>query len=91
MEEKMTPQRPHTMLLDNRKVLTVSGVSNVDSFDEQTVVAYTDYGELLISGTHLKIDKLSVETGELIVHGEISALTYSENKPSGSVFSRLFK
>ena len=91
MEEKLAPKKPHSIVLDSRKLLTATGVSNVDSFDEQTVVAYTDYGELVISGSGLKIEKLSVETGELTVRGDIAALAYSENRPAGSVFSRIFK
>ena len=58
--------------------LTVSGVNDVDSFDEKSVVAYTDYGQLTIQGERLNIKRLSVETGELTVEGEISALIYTE-------------
>ena len=55
----------HRLELDGRERLTVSGVEDVDSFDEQTVVAYTAVGELMIKGEGLHINKLSLETGEL--------------------------
>lgn len=61
-------------------------------FDEQTVVAYTAVGELMIKGEGLHINKLSLETGELTLDGEIASLTYTENRSSnGSFFSKLFR
>lgn len=90
-EEKKAVKLPHSVILENRKSLTATGVSNVDSFDEQTIVAYTDLGELTIKGKGLNISRLNIETGELDVTGEISSLTYSENQSSGGLFSRLFR
>lgn len=83
---------PHNIILENRKTLTAAGVSDVDSFDEQTIVAYTDFGELTIRGSDLHINKLSVETGELVIEGEINSISYSEARAeSGGFFSRLFR
>lgn len=82
---------PHSLILENRQKLTATGVSNVDSFDVQSVVAYTDLGELLIRGENLHIDKLNIETGELTLTGSFSSMSYTENKPAGGFFSRLFK
>ena len=92
LEEETPVKMPHSLILENRKFLTATGVSNVDSFDEQTVVAYTDLGELVIKGEHLNINKLNIETGELTLNGEISSMTYTENKSSsGGLFSKLFR
>lgn len=85
------PKIPNMLMLDNRSRLTVSGISDVDSFDENTVVAYTDYGQLTIHGSGLNISKLSTESGELAVEGNISSLMYTDNQPAGSLFKRLFK
>jgi hypothetical protein len=52
-EEKKVAKVPHSLIVENRCALTATGVSNVDSFDEQTIVAYTDLGELIIRGSHL--------------------------------------
>ena len=83
---------PHSLILEDRKKLVVSGVEDVDSFDEQNVVAYTAVGELLIKGEGLHINKLSLETGELTLDGEIASLTYSENRSgNGSFFSKQFR
>ena len=84
--------KPHHISLEDRRILIATGVSNVDSFDEQTIVAYTDLGELTIRGQGLKINHLNVETGELSVGGEVQALIYTQNQPRSAGFlSRLFR
>jgi sporulation protein YabP len=91
-EERKTMSMPHSLVLEDRKLLTVSGVSDVDSFDEETVVVFTDLGELTIRGSNLHINRLSVEVGELTVEGNIAALIYSDEMPkSGGFFSRVFR
>ncbi len=85
-------QLPHQVIMQDRRALTVSGVSDVDSFDETTVVVYTDMGELTVKGAGLQIQRLNVETGELTLEGTIDSLTYTElQSRSGGFFSRLFK
>ena len=86
------PVMPHQLILEDRRALTVTGVSDVDSFDETAVVVYTDQGELAVSGEGLHINRLSIETGELTLEGHIRAMTYSENTSrQGGFFSRLFR
>ena len=83
---------PHNCILEDRKSLSVSGVNDVGSFDEQTIVAATDYGELTIRGENLHITKLSLEIGELCIEGKISSLQYAEViEKSGSFLSRVFR
>lgn len=91
-DEKRTSAMPHNLVLEDRRLLTVSGVSDVDSFDEETVIVFTDSGELTVRGWDLHINRLSVEMGELTVEGRIGALIYSEDVPkSGGFFSRVFR
>ena len=91
-EERKNGMMPHNIVLEDRRILTVSGVSDVDSFDEETVVVFTDMGELTIRGSDLHINRLSVEIGELTVEGKISALIYSQDAaPKGGFFSRVFR
>ena len=91
-DEKRIQSLPHNLVLEDRRMLTVSGVSDVDSFDEETVVVFTDLGELTIRGNNLHINRLSVEVGELTVEGNISALIYSEDtRKNGGFFSRVFR
>lgn len=83
---------PHSLVLEDRKKLTLSGVTDVDSFDETMITAYTDYGELTISGSSLHICKLSIDDGELCVEGLISAMTYIERQPKAQgLFGKIFK
>lgn len=86
-----TAKAPNIVTLDNRSKLCVTGVNDVDSFDEKSIVAYTDYGQLTIQGDSLNIKKLSSETGELEVEGTVSAMIYTDNRPHESLFSRLFR
>lgn len=91
-EDKKNTAMPHNLVLEDRRLLTLSGVSDVDSFDEETVVVFTDLGELTIRGSDLHINRLSVEVGELTVEGKISALIYSqEAAPKGGFFSKVFR
>lgn len=89
--DNKTVKAPNLVTLEDRSALTVTGVSDVDSFDENSVTAYTDFGQLTIRGENLNIKRLSVETGELAVEGTVSALVYTENRPRESVFKRLFR
>ena len=83
---------PHSLILNERNELNVSGVRDVDSFDEESVVAFTDLGELIISGDELHISRLDVETGDLSIEGNVKSLVYEGNHPKGKgFFSRLIK
>lgn len=92
MDDKRVVKSPHNLILEDRKALMITGVSDVDSFDDQTIVVYTDKGEMTIKGIGLHIDKLSLETGELKVNGNIIAIVYTDDKrQQGGFFGRLFK
>ncbi len=82
---------PHSLILENRSTLTATGVSNVESFDDQTVVASTDLGDLVVRGEKLHIDRLNIETGELTLNGSVSSISYSEARSPGGFFGRLFR
>ncbi len=92
-EEKLKSNIPHSLILDNRRSISVIGVSDVDSFDEQTVVAYTSIGILTIKGENLHINSLNVDTGDLSIEGKINSIYYSENQSNSgkNLFSKFFK
>ncbi len=91
-DDKKGSQFPHNCILEDRKTLSVSGVTNVGSFDEETIIAVTDYGELTVKGQNLHITKLSLEIGELCIEGVINALQYADViQKSGSFLSRVFR
>ncbi len=91
-DDKRTGLLPHNCILEDRKKLSISGVNDVGSFDEQTIVAVTDYGELTVRGEKLHITKLSLEVGELCIEGKISTLQYTDvTVKSGGFLSRVFR
>jgi sporulation protein YabP len=90
-EEKRGNNRPHNLIMENRKTLTVSGVDHVDSFDEQTVVMATVMGELTVKGSDLHIDKLNTDVGEVAISGSVYGLIYTDEREKGGFLSRLFR
>lgn len=82
------------IVLENREKLSISGVLDVLSFDDQIVILETELGLLTVKGENLKINKLSIDTEEVIVEGEIYSLCYSEkdmDKKNGGFFGKIFK
>ncbi len=91
METKQLPA-PHNIIIEDRKNVTISGVTDVESFDEETVVLMTDLGELVIKGFGLHISKIDVVSGDLALEGEIYNLGYTDTQAGGGGFlSRLFR
>jgi len=89
-ENKETAVVPtHHVVMEERSSLSVSGVEEVDSFDENTISLSTCQGALVIRGENLHIEKLSLDGGDLRLEGSIDSLTYEENKSKGGLLSRL--
>ena len=93
MEEKLGLS--HKLELYNREKGTVTGVLDVISFDENTIVLDTDMGLLTVKGKDLHVSRLSLEKGELDLEGHADSLVYSSNegyrKSNQSLLFRLFK
>lgn len=82
------------LVLENREKLSISGVLDVLSFDDQVVIVETELGLLNVKGDNLRINKLSIDTSEVVVEGEICNLSYSEknlDKKGGSLLGKIFK
>lgn len=90
MQEQKS-SRPHMLTLDNRRILSLSGVLDVQGFDEETVNIVTTLGVLIVKGTALHISKLSLETSEVVIDGEISSLHYLAGSEKKGLMARLFK
>jgi len=88
-EERM--HLPHKLSLNERKNLTMTGVTEVVSFDDTAVILRTGLGTLVVQGKDLQLKTLSLDGGQVAVDGMISALSYEENKSAGSLFGRLFR
>ncbi len=92
MNEEKKNIGAHNLILEERGSLTVTGVSDIDSFDEETVVVYTELGELTVHGSGLHINRIDVEAGELNLEGEIDSLSYSDQPTTRSgFFARIFR
>lgn len=83
------------LVLENREKLSISGVLDVLSFDDQVVIVETELGLLTIKGENLRINKLSIDTSEVVVEGEIYNLAYSENDldktKTAGILGKIFK
>lgn len=79
------------VILENRRKLSVSGVEEVESFDDKTIVLKTVLGNLTIKGDGLHINRLSIETGDVVIDGVTDSLVYTKLKSEESLFGRLLK
>ena len=91
-DERILVKAPHNLIIESRKDISITGVSEIDSFDENAVIAMTSYGELSIIGDNLHVNKLNIDSGELSISGNIRAISYSENTASPKSFlAKIFK
>jgi sporulation protein YabP len=93
-EKKIVKPKIQNLILENRQKLSVSGVLDVESFNDECIVADTELGILIIRGESLHINKLNLDNSELNVEGDIWSCEYSEKegmKSRGGFFSKMFK
>lgn len=81
------------VILENRKKLTLTGIKDVLSFDDEVVVVESELGLINIKGVDLRVNKISVESGDVVVEGTIRAIEYSDKDigPKQGLMSRIFK
>ena len=95
MEELSSSTRMHKVTMTNRRSCTVSGVSDVLSFDIHEILLETEQGMLMIKGDDLHVNRLALEKGEVDVDGRIDSFTYSDAGGSGhkgeSFLTKLFR
>ena len=86
---------PHSMILENKEKLSVSGVLDVDTFDENKIVLFITDDTMIIDGCDLHIQKLDVTSGELVIDGEVYSVSYTGTpnggKGSKGLFGKIFK
>ena len=93
-EEKRPRQEAadYHVILEGRASLSVSGVEEVESFDENAIVMRTSLGTLVVRGEELHIEKLSLDGGDLRVEGMVDSLTYEDDGgPRAGFLARLFR
>ena len=74
---------PHKLTLHERRTLTMDGVTEVVSFDENSVMLRTSLGDLMIQGQQLQLRDLTLEGGKVCVEGQIFGMTYEEPRTGG--------
>lgn len=94
MEERKVAGR-HRLVIDQREDVMIEGVSEVISFDEESVVCETVMGLMIVKGINLHIEKLNLDQGILAIVGEVDSLEYGDgnsfSKASGGILGRIFK
>ena len=94
MEERAA-QKNHTLVVNNRKTSLVTGVIDVLSFDLNEILLETEQGMLMVKGTDLHVNRLSLEKGEVDMSGNIDSIAYSDAhmgaKQGENLFSKLFR
>jgi len=90
-QERFRTAAGHSVTLEERERLCITGVEEVESFDEQTIVMVTVAGTLVVRGSDLHIEQRSLKGGQLQVEGQVESLTYEEDRGSrGGLLARLF-
>ena len=83
-------RKAQNIILENRSRLSVSGVEEASGFDESIVQMQTELGALTVHGSNLRVETLSVDSGDLLVVGDISDLSYADVPERRSFWARLF-
>ena len=81
----------YTLIIENRKSVTLNGVENVIGFDEGYVALSTEQGRVVIEGEDLKIESLTRDNGEIFITGAIASLYFADEKGKSGIFKRIFK
>ena len=81
--------QPQNLILEGRRALSISGVAEVEGFDDAAVHMRTSLGSLTVRGEELRIESLSVETGELLLRGRINEIIYEELPERSGILGRL--
>lgn len=84
-------RRGHSVIAEDRKKLALSGIKDVISFDEETLLLETVMGRLTVKGAGLHITNFDTASGELSAEGRLYAAVYTADESGGGFFSRIFR
>ena len=82
---------PHQLILQDRRSLHLSGVNEVERFDDETVVLHTTQGVLTVQGRQLHVQRLSVEAGDLTVEGTLDGFFYTDTRTKRGRLGKMFR
>ena len=83
-EKKVMKSKTQNLILENRQKLSVSGIIDVESFNDECVIVDTEMGILIVHGEDLHINKLNLDSSELSIEGDIISCEYSDRDSSRS-------
>lgn len=85
----------HKVVVEQRELALLTGILDVISFDEESIIAETDLGIIILRGANLHVNRLNLDNGELDIDGEISSVIYEDtnsfSKGKASFLSKMFK
>lgn len=89
----MTDQPHHSLILQDRQTLELSGVTDVDSFDETEISLYTTLGDMVVRGKSLHVNAMNVDTGDMQIDGDIHSIVYGDKdrKKKLSFWGKIFR
>ena len=93
-KEMKIEDKKSNLMLENRKKLTINGVIEVINFNESQILLNTDVGTMIIKGQELKMNKLDVQNGDVVIAGKLDSFIYTNDKSKAkkdSIMSRLFR
>ena len=90
MEEKqISPKKKGNIIIENRQNMSVSGITDVESFDTDKIILLTPDGTLTVTGSDMRVKKLSAESGEAFIEGGINGCIYADGKHEKEGFLRM--
>lgn len=86
------PRQPHNLIMENRRMVTATGITRIISYDDTAASLETHQGALTIGGRGIQVSELSLQTGEMKIYGQIDYIQYAEEQePGGGLFHRLWR
>jgi sporulation protein YabP len=83
-------KKKHTLHLENRESLELTGVNDVAAFNEEEIDVVCDWGDLMIKGSSLHVEILDLDSGEMKVSGQVTALVYNDHVQVKGLFKKVF-
>ena len=80
------PRAPHNLILENRRMVTATGITRIVSYDDSAATLETQQGGLTIGGRGIQVSELSLQTGEMKIFGQIDYIQYADEQESGGLF-----
>lgn len=82
-------KKKHNVVIENRESIALSGVKDAPAFNENEALICTDYGDIVVKGSGMRLDALDLESGNVKIYGKITALIYNDKLQAKGFFKRM--